>query len=38
MRPQNLLIEAPNSRICASLRRGMPRSRLDARMYAPSPG
>jgi len=34
----NLLIEAPNNRICASLRRGMPRARLDARMYAPSPG
>ena len=36
--PQHLLIEAPDQRICASLRRGMPRSRLDARMYAPSPG
>ena len=34
----NLLIEAPNQRVNASLRRVMPRSRLDARMYAASPG
>ena len=33
-----LLIEAPNQAISASLRRVMPRSRLDARMYAASPG
>ena len=37
-RPQHLLIEAPDMRICASRRRIQPRSRLDARMYAPSPG
>ena len=30
--------ESPNQRICASIRRGMPRARLDARMYAASPG
>lgn len=35
---KHLIIEAPHQRICASLRRGMPRSRLDARMYAASPG
>lgn len=35
---QHLIIEAPDQRICASLRRGMPRSRLDARMYAATPG
>ena len=34
----NLLIEAPNQRVNASFRRVMPRSRLDARMYSPSPG
>jgi len=31
-------VEAPNQRIIASIRRGMPRARLDARMYSPSPG
>ena len=37
LRWQHLLIEAPDMRICASRRLGMPRARLDARMYAPSP-
>jgi len=35
---KHLIIDAPNQRVCASLRRGMPRSRLDARMYAHAPG
>ena len=37
MYEKHLIIEAPDQRICASLRRGMPRARLDARMYAASP-